>query len=213
MEAVVVAVSRFASGAGNAMSVIARLGRRRLPVRLLRHESGIAAVEFALILPILIVLWIGGVEVTQALSVDRRLNNLASALGDLVARSKIVTHADVDSIFDIAPGALYPFLTGGLDMRITAVKMNSAGTATVAWSRAEGTTAYAVDAPMNSLVPATLRVPDTQIIMAEVAYTYTPAVGYVITGNLDLDDRMFFVPRLVAKVQLCDNANPPNCQS
>ena len=53
-------------------------------------------------------LWIGGVELTQALSVDRRLNNLASSIGDLVARSKIVTHDDVDAIFDLAPGAMFP---------------------------------------------------------------------------------------------------------
>ena len=77
--------------------------------RFLAQESGIAAVEFSLILPILVVLWIGGVEVTSALSVDRRLNNLASSIGDLVARSKDITHAEVDAIFDLAPGALFPY--------------------------------------------------------------------------------------------------------
>ncbi len=65
---------------------------------------------------------------------------------------------------------------------------------------------------MNSLVPATLRVPDTQVIMAEVFHNYTPAVGYVITGTLSLNDRMYFVPRLVTNVQLCDN-NKQNCVS
>jgi hypothetical protein len=97
-------------------------------------------------------------------------------------------------------------------MRITAVKMNGSGTATVAWSRAEGTTAYSTGAAMNSLVPATLRVPDSQIIMAEVSYPYKPAVGYLITGTLTLSDRMFFVPRLVDAVELCDNNNA-NCVS
>ena len=65
---------------------------------------------------------------------DRRLNNLASAIGDLVARSKIVTDADVDTIFDIAPGAMYPFCksaplctSAGLGMRMTAVNMSSTG--------------------------------------------------------------------------------------
>ncbi len=56
---------------------------------------------------------------------------------------------------------------------------------------------------MNTLVPATLRVANTQIIMAEVYYTYTPAVGYVITGGINLNDRMYFVPRLVTNVKLC----------
>jgi Flp pilus assembly protein TadG len=187
--------------------------------RLLRREEGMAAVEFALILPILVVLWIGGVEVTQALSVDRRLNNLASALGDLVARSKVITHAQVDDIFDIAPGAMFPYCkteaecaAEGLTMRITAVTMNSAGDAKATWSRAQGTTGYAANADLNSVVPATLRVADTQIIMAEVAYVYTPAVGYVVSGSLTLNDRMFFVPRLAAKVKLCQSVNPEtNC--
>jgi hypothetical protein len=56
--------------------------------------------------------------------------------------------------------------------------------------------------------------PGSQIIVAEAYYTYTPAVGYVITGNLDLDDRMFFVPRLVQYVTLCESGNPnANCWS
>ncbi|MGH6926590.1 MAG: TadE/TadG family type IV pilus assembly protein [Propylenella sp.] len=176
------------------------------------EERGMAAVEFALILPILVVLWIGGVEMTQALSIDRRLNNLASAVGDLSARSKQLTYSDVDNIFDIGPGAMFPYSATGMQMRVTAVNISSGGSASVAWSRADGTSAYADNQNMNSLVPAALRVPDSQVIMAEVYYTYTPAVGYVITGDLDLDDRMFFVPRLTQYVKLCDN-DGDNCQS
>lgn len=178
----------------------------------LRADSGLAAVEFALILPILCVLWIGGVEITQGLSVDRRLNNLASSIGDLVARSKIVTYNDVSQIFDIAPAAMFPYGETGVQMRVAAVNIDSSGNAKVAWSRAEGITAYSANFNMNSVIPSVLRVADTQLIVAEVFYTYTPAVGYVITGALPLNDRMFFVPRLVSKVQLCDN-NKANCVS
>ena len=181
-----------------------------------RQDSGLAAVEFALILPILVILWFGGVELTQALSVDRRLNNLASSIGDLVARSKIVTTADIDTIFDIAPGAMFPFCktetacnAAGLGMRITAVNINAAGNATAAWSRGQGKTAYTTGQSMNSVVPATLRVPDTSIIVSEVYYTYSPSVGYVLTGDVPLEDRMFFVPRLSDTVQLCTSNPPP----
>jgi len=177
-----------------------------------RNEAGMAAVEFSLILPILVLLWIGGVEVTQAMSVDRRVNNLASSVGDLVARTKVLTYNDVSSIFAVAPGALFPYSSTGVQIRVTAVDMNSGGTATVAWSRATGATAYTAGAPMNGIVPATLRVPNTQVIMAEVYFNYTPAIGKVITGTLQLSDRLYFVPRLVTKVQLCDNSNQ-NCVS
>jgi Flp pilus assembly protein TadG len=173
-----------------------------------------AAVEFSLILPILVLLWIGGVEVTSALSVDRRMNNLSSSIGDLVARSKLVTYDDVTAIFGIAPGAMFPYDATNVSMRITAIDMDSSGNAKVAWSRAQGTayTAYTTGAAATSLVPSTLRVASSQVIMAESATVYTPAVGYVIVGNRTLTDRLFFVPRLVTYVQLCDN-NKANCLS
>jgi Flp pilus assembly protein TadG len=194
-------------------SLIFRLGTPRL-LRLARHEGGVAAVEFSLILPILVVLWIGGVEVTSALSVDRRLSNLAASIGDLVARSKTLKYSDVDQIFDIDVGAMYPYSATGVSKRISGVKIDNNGDAKVSWSRAEGTyTAYADNTVMNSVVPAALRAShNSQVIVSEVYYTYTPAVGYVITGNLSLNERMFFVPRLVQYISLCDNAGA-NCKS
>jgi Flp pilus assembly protein TadG len=204
------------------LSRLLRRSRPRALPRILSHEGGIAAVEFSLILPILVVLWIGGVEVTSALSVDRRLDNLASSIGDLVARSKVVTWADVDQIFTIAPGALYPYCktsaectTASLSMRVTGVDMDGSGNAKSKWSRASGSvTAYADNTALNTTIAASLRVPNSQIIMSEVYLTYRPAVGYMITGNLNLNDRMFFVPRLVQYIKLCQSVNPDtNCKS
>jgi Flp pilus assembly protein TadG len=206
-------------------SLLARLITASGARLLLSQESGIAAVEFAMILPIMVVLWIGGVEVTGALSVDRRLNNLASSIGDLVARDKELTHADVDKIFDIATGAMYPYcrephtmaacLSAGLKLRVTEISIDDDGAAKVYWSRAKGTglTAHPTNGPMNAYVPETLRVDNTHIVMAEVFYTYSPAVGYVITGDLELEDRMFFVPRLAAKVKLCVTDDRSTCTS
>ena len=90
-------------------SLLRRLLDRRLGRLRSREERGIAAVEFSLILPIMIVLWIGGVEVTSALSVDRRLNNLASSIGDLVARSKTITYAQITDIFELSEAAMFPY--------------------------------------------------------------------------------------------------------
>jgi Flp pilus assembly protein TadG len=192
--------------------------RKLCRARIVAQESGIAAVEFSLILPILLVLWIGGVEVTGALSVDRRLNNLASSMGDLVARDKEVTFAEIDDIFDLSEAALFPYDDTGITLRITAVDMNGAGTANVGWTRKQGTIPtgvqdFADGAQINSFVPAELRVPDSQIIMAEVYHTYRPAVGYVVTGDVQLDDRMFFVPRLVTHVALCEDDDDDDCET
>ncbi len=177
---------------------------RSLALRFPLHERGMAAVEFSLILPIMVLLWIGGVEVTQGLSVDRRLNNLCSSIGDLVSRTKTITKAQIDQIFDIAPGAIYPYSATSLQMRVTAVKIDGSQNATVTWSRSEGGTAYSKTQNLNAVVPETLRVANSQIIMSEVNYTYTPAVGYVITGSVGMSDRLYFVPRLVNSISCSD---------
>ena len=147
-----------------------------------------AAVEFSLILPILVLLWLGGVEVTQALSVDRRLNNLASSIGDLVARSKTVTYADIDQIFDIAPGAMFPSSTHEpADARLGGEHRRLAERQGRLEPRQWHRRAYTVNATRRTpSCRSRLRVANTQIIMSEVYYTYTPAVGYVISGQLAL---------------------------
>lgn len=177
---------------------------------LLSQDSGIAAVEFALILPILLVLWIGGVEVTGALSVDRRINNLGSSIGDLAARSESpISASEVDDIFSIAASAMFPYAASDASMRLTAVWVDSNRVPRVSWSRALGAeAAHPVGAETN-LLPESLRLPETQVIMSEVFFGYRPAVGYVITGDLKLEDRMFFVPRLVDKLQLCEKPEDP----
>jgi Flp pilus assembly protein TadG len=182
--------------------------------RLPSQESGIAAVEFALVLPILLVLWIGGVEVTSALSVDRRLNNFASTMGDLVSRTEQIPYSRVEDIFDLADAAIFPYEATGITMRITAVTIETNGNAKVAWSRARGMTAHAKDTQVNDSVPASLRPAsdtESQIIMAEVLYTYQPAIGYVITSDIELEDRMYFVPRVSSKVKICPTDDEASC--
>jgi Flp pilus assembly protein TadG len=177
---------------------------RSLAHRFPLHERGMAAVEFSLILPIMVLLWIGGVEVTEGLSIDRRLNNLCSSVGDLVSRTKTITKAQIDQIFDIAPGAIYPYPATSLQMRVTAVNIDGSQNAKAGWSRSDGGSAYSSGQDLNSVVPEALRVANSQIIMSEVNYTYTPAVGYVITGGVGLSDRLYFVPRLVDTIPCSD---------
>jgi Flp pilus assembly protein TadG len=179
--------------------------------RFAREERGVAAVEFSLILPIMITLWIGGLEVTNALSVDRRVNAFASSMGDLVARSKTISYAQIEDIFDLSEAAMFPYQDSGMSMRITAIDIDDAGDAKVAWSRARGTgmPVYTKTTNVNTSVPIALRGvvnEGTQLIMAETEKDYRPAIGYLIVkslGEITLDGRMFFVPRLTNQVKIC----------
>jgi Flp pilus assembly protein TadG len=63
-----------------------------------RDEKGVAAVEFGLIAPVLLLMLVGTIEVSRAVSMDRRFGTVTSMVADLVAREKTITSGDVNSI-------------------------------------------------------------------------------------------------------------------
>ena len=49
-----------------------------------------------------------------------------------------------------------------------------------------------------TLPSADLVAPSSSLVWSEVSYSYTPVVGYTITGTLPLSDQMFMSPRISA---------------
>src|SRR5690242_1850740 len=82
---------------------------RRSMRRLARDERGISAVEFAMLLPLMVTLYLGGVEVSQAVAVDRKVTLVSRTLGDLVAQATNVTSADMTNILSASAAIVVPF--------------------------------------------------------------------------------------------------------
>ena len=96
------------------------MSARRLPTRrLATAREGAAAVEFALIAPILILLYIAMTDVTEAFMAQRRAQHIASTIADLTAQSQSVTSANLTDYFSIGALVMAPFPTTGLGQRIT----------------------------------------------------------------------------------------------
>jgi len=181
---------------------LARL--RQLARRYRRQEQGVAAVEFALIAPLLVALWLGTVELSQGLSVDRRLAQVTASVGDLVSRTAALSEADVSDIFEIVRSAMSPYPEDQVGVAVSAVDIDEEGSASVAWSRARGPMAAHPDgSDVTGDIPEKLRRPNSQVIVAEGSYAFRPALGYTITGTINLSDRLFFVPRESERVELC----------
>lgn len=99
------------------------------PVRsFCRCVRGVAAVEFGLIAPILLVLLLGVVEMTRAISIDRRFALVASTVADLVAREEQLSPDDVNAIYDVVAQVMSPFDTEPLKISIVPVKGRGAET-------------------------------------------------------------------------------------
>ncbi|KZK93876.1 hypothetical protein PsAD46_01124 [Pseudovibrio sp. Ad46] len=85
-------------------------------------ETGVAAIEFAIVLPLLLFLFIGMVELTTALSFDRRVSKTGASIGDLVARADNVSN-DMDDIERAIELQMTPFEDADINVRIGMVQI------------------------------------------------------------------------------------------
>lgn len=160
-----------------------------------REQRAAAAVEFALILPLLLVLYFGCVHYTQALTADRKATLLARTVSDLVAQRTALTAADVDAIFDAAQAVLYPFNPANATIIVSQLKTDNNSKTTVDCSRARNTSARA----KGDIFTISNPTPNTTRIYAEVTYQYNPIVGVMTwpinINQITLRSNVFWWPR------------------
>ncbi len=167
--------------------------------RFAADQDGVSAVEFALVLPLMLTLYFGGVEVSQAVSADRKTMVAAHSVGDLVSRVSCVTSADLTNVMNAAKEVIYPFDSNNLNVTVTRVDIDANGTATVP-TASQGGFSYTLNGgtartgDVTTYIPAALRTQGS-LIWAEASYTYTPTIGYVLTGPLTLKEQIYLRPR------------------
>lgn len=163
----------------------------------LRDRGGVAAVEFALVLPVMIVLYFGSVEITTILQADRKVTSVASTVADLIAQAEIIDDDAMQDVFLAADSIMVPFKPTDVTIVVSSIYEDN-GTARVDWSdglrkqpRAEDST---VELP-DGLLPT-----GSTIIMAEVTFTYTSPFGQFLTNGISVDDQFYLRPRRVVQV-------------
>jgi Flp pilus assembly protein TadG len=168
-----------------------------------RDRRGVAALEFALIFPAMIALYLGCVDVSQILTASRKASNVASAVADLVAQALQIDDQEVGNIFAAANAMLEPLPTDSLTVVISSVIMDEDGNIEVRWSDAMNASAHATGAPI--LIPDGLLEPGTSVIVAEVTYSYDSAVSELVTsGSIELDDVFYLRPRRTLEIARVD---------
>jgi Flp pilus assembly protein TadG len=182
------------------MKPISKIWRRARAsaVRLLRDDNAIAAVEFAVILPVMLVLFFGTLEFSSGIAADRQLNQMAHTLSDLTSQSPAtgVSDADLTGLFAAGASIMYPYPTTPLTAVISELYVDSrTGNAYVQWSKPyQGGKALTVGDPIS--IPAALQVKGTYLIFSQVSYLYKPTVGYVMSSaGVKLNSSAYTRPR------------------
>ncbi len=164
------------------------LARIRNQVKRLAGDSkGAAAVEFALIAPLLITLYLGTQEISLALSINKKVGRTSSAVGDLIAQAdSTIAVADLKDIMKVGAATLQPYSITKPEVWVTGIQISTAGAATVAWSqKLVNNTTYSIPYVVGSVatVPTKLKVNDTFLVKVETKLKYRPITSWTITTN------------------------------
>ena len=164
-----------------------------------------AATEFALLLPVQVLLLFALIEASDAMTVNRRVALASNTLADLVAQSKQLTVKDVDSIFTGVREILDPNDSSALTINLVSVVQDGKGDPIVHWSRdLDGKQPYAKDSAFTNLTDATTLTASSSLVVAEVTYSYTPALrNRIISTPITFKRQTIRWPRLSIRVQLC----------
>ncbi|MFN3658750.1 MAG: TadE/TadG family type IV pilus assembly protein [Pseudolabrys sp.] len=166
--------------------------------RLARDRRGVSAVEFALVAPMMIGLYLGCAEIAEGVSADRKTSLAASSVANLTAQVTTISASDMTNILDAASAVIKPYDASKLKITVSCIKIDANKNASVKWSVTRNGTARSVGTYSFDSGTAALAVANTTIILGEASYDYKPTVGYTITGNLTLSDKMFMSPRISA---------------
>jgi len=154
---------------------------------------GVSAVEFAMLLPMMMTLYLGSVETSQGIATNRKVTITAHALADLATQYTDISNASMSNILSAASAIMAPYPVGSLQAVVSELSINAQGLASVAWSDTLNGTARPVGQTVN--IPASLAVPNSYLVLSEASYNYKPTYGYVMTGTLTLHDQTYMRPR------------------
>ena len=171
---------------------------RRCFDRLIQDERGVSAVEFAFIAPLMLSLYLGAVEVSQAIGAGRKVTLTARTVADLISQVSTINNADMSNSLAASSTVMVPYAVANLTVVVSSVAIDANGKATIAWSDTLNGTARSVGSTVT--LPTALNVASSSLIWSEVSYSYKPVIGYVITGTMTLTDQIYMRPRLTTSV-------------
>jgi Flp pilus assembly protein TadG len=183
------------------------LRMRRRALELPGNNSGVAAVEFAMIIPVMAALLIGTNEFSAGVAVDRKVTIMARTLSDLTSQNTSVTDAQLTNFFNASKAIMTPYASTPVEGTITELYINpSTLKARVQWSQGA-----APRSPGDIVeIPDALKIAGTYLIYSEVKYKYVPSVAWFINkvDGITLSDVSYTRPRqalcVMYKTSVCE---------
>lgn len=180
--------------------------------RFARDIKGVAAIEFAFVVPILLVCYLGVIEVGRGVNANKKVGRLTAMIGDLIAQENdTVTKNTIDDIIKVGSLIREPFTSTDVKVVVTGLQVTSTGTpeAKVLWSRKlqNGTFSRPYTPGVTESLPAALLIPGSFLIRVRAEMRYQPAVVWVLRdrgGFIDMGETYYNRPRITTVINCTD---------
>jgi Flp pilus assembly protein TadG len=177
-------------------------------------DRAVAAVEFAIVLPFMLLLYIGGIEISNGMAINVKVTATTHSVADMVSQNTQVSAAQLQIILGASTAIIAPYQTTGssgnslIMVTVSEISTDSSGNATVQWSKSYNGATVVAGRPVGQVItlPASLTGSqnyNVSLIRGEVSYAYTPNLGYAISGTVMLQDSFYLFPR-------CSTNSPAN---
>jgi Flp pilus assembly protein TadG len=170
----------------------------RLLRRFILADRAIAAVEFALVLPLMLFIFVGVAQVGQAIEISRKVTLTTRIVTDLVTQYPSVSSSIMSTVLGASSAVIAPYSSNNLAITVSEITTNSSGAATVTWSSTLNGTALTPCAKFT--LPTALAQDNVSLIYGTVTYTFTPLLGYKIIGKIPISDQIYMSPRLTGSI-------------
>jgi len=192
---------------------------RDLAQRFRRDRRGIAAIEFALVVPLMLVMYLGTIEISAAVSINRKVSRIASTVADLVTQQTEVTKSDLKGIMEIGEALLFPYNSDSPVITVVAIDVESTYPkgGKIVWARRDNKGTFdngGLSKNADIEVPTDLRIDGSFLIRVDTGLDYVPIVHWLIgdsvgkmkggVGVIEMSERYYLRPRLGADIPCSD---------
>ncbi len=144
-------------------------------MRFCSDRRGVAAIEFAFVVPVLLIMYFVTMEASQAIETSKKVSRVSSMVADLITQQQTIVAADIDAIMKIGTSTLLPYRRSAPTIIVTAIQIadTPALDVTFLWSRKVGASA---GGPI--IVPPALRIRNTFLIRVQTILGYEPVITW-----------------------------------
>jgi Flp pilus assembly protein TadG len=182
-------------------------------------RRGVAAIEFALVAPLLMCMYFVTMEVSQAIETNKKVSRIGSMVADLVTQQPATTASELDAIMKIGQSLLTPYYRSKPTITITAIEITNEATPTIKvfWSRKldNGVASAGLAKGTIITVPATLNVAGSFLVRVDSELEYKPVVAWAASSKptlgltaafskLSMKERYYLRPRMSPQIDCPD---------